>query len=302
MTRARPLVLCAMLGCACSFFEFAPPSRQDTVDQADAGSPYTPNMGSGVGGSIHSGLGLAGDGSELSGTAGSSEEPSGGCEPEAPSLEPRCESTMQNAAGCGVVEGPYPPSCVCGPGYSTDRVALIDDFDDGDTCLRHVGQRMGFWFGTRNDCLYAPNVFCDAERRSRVLGIKGELDGGPWGLAIWLNSTNYCPEGDFDASEYEGVRFSVKAAETTIMDLRLRDRYSRRNYGATPEEEHGSTLRTEICVGPLWQELEVPFSAFRRNDPEAFPEPLDAASLRIVEWGAVDVARYELYVDDVAFY
>jgi hypothetical protein len=292
MTRARLIVLCGVLGMACSFVEFAEPDRQRAADEPGASVLEAGSSSSG--------------GSSEAGTPGASEAGAGAgsaeCEPEQPRFEPRCEATTQSVEGCGFVLGPQPPSCVCGHTFVPDRVALVDDFDDGDTCLRHVGQYMGFWFGARADCLFAPEVFCDAERRSRVVAVRGDQPAGAWSIAVWLNSASYCPEGEFDASAYQGLRFSAKADASTILNLTLRDRHSQKHYGSTPEDERGSALATEICVGPVWQELEVPFSAFARNDPDAFPEPLDASSLKIIEWGAGQASHYELYVDDVEFY
>jgi hypothetical protein len=170
----------------------------------------------------------------------------------------------------------------------TGESLLIDDFASSDGVSRLGTTWKGFTdrvMGGRSDM----QTGYRASGQGKVLYMQGVVrldnNGGFIQLRLPLAES-----GEFDASEWAGIRLRVKAAAGPyFIHLRTGDSHRPWTY-----------YRAPIPVRAHWETIEIPFSAFQ---PKSLKAPLDLTSLQslgLVAYGErfnaeLAVARIELF-------
>ncbi|MEE4637252.1 MAG: CIA30 family protein [Wenzhouxiangella sp.] len=173
-------------------------------------------------------------------------------------------------------------------GSATGGSMLIDDFASRDGTAAIGTQWRGFTdrvMGGRSDM----QVGYREHEGQPALAMRGQVrlenNGGFIQARLPLSTDG----GNFDASDYSGVAIRVRGA-TGPYYLHLRTRHTWRPW---------QYYRAAIDLGPEWQELIVPFSAF---EGRSIRRELDLTALRtlgVVAYGEafeadIEVARIEL--------
>jgi hypothetical protein len=225
-------------------------------------------------------------------------------------------------AGCGqvdaaVADGSPPGAADAGPDSTAasdaapvDETALIDDLEDGDTEIRAVDGRVGYWFTVHDPSAghQAPSPFgaspggaADSDFAAATYGGGFTTWGAKLGLAL---HTAQGVVGVYDASRFHGLRFQARgnvAVRVALSTIGLRSV----EYGGACTPAEGAPCAdyygSVIELTPDWQEYTIPYLQLRQagwGQVVGF----DAATAVGIEFQIDKNLDFDFAVDDVAFY
>ena len=248
---------------------------------APAGSPAKSGVFGGTGG-IPDAIALAGQTSKGGGGAGSGSG-SGGSLP----VSNTCADTPQGS------------------------LALIDDFDDGDSVAAFEPNREAYWFTIHDDT--SGTITPPADFAPVAGGLRGSLGAhisvegySAWGAALIVNisykAALHCP---YNASAFKGLRFvargrgavRVQAAMPGVID---------KEYGGTCDPAQGQICNdghgSFVMLTDDYRVFELPWSDFQQRNygtPVAF-EPKTIMAVQF-EFEAAKLP-IDFWLDDLAFW
>ncbi len=217
----------------------------------------------------------------------------------------------KGGAGAGADSGgsaPLANSCADTP---QGKLALVDDFDDGDSAAALEPNREGYWFTIHDDT--AGSITPAPDFVPVAGGVRGTLAAhitvesfSAWGAALIVNISHKqalrCP---YNASAFKGLRFvarghgavRVQAAMPGVID---------KEYGGTCDPAQGQICNdghgSFVTLTDQYQVVELPWSDFQQRNygtPVAF-EPKTILALQF----QFEAARLpiDFWLDDVAFW
>ncbi len=191
------------------------------------------------------------------------------------------------------------------------ETTLIDDMEDGDDRIIMSDGRQGPWhtFSPNGGGELMPEAggANDSQYAMHMKG--GGLDYA--GMSFDLNNpdstSGSMQSKPFDASQYAGIVFMVKAGPNDTARLRVEVPTS----DAVPTENGGTC--SDSCWNvygwelPMprptssWQEVKAPFAMMVRSDGSKTP-PLDKSKLMSISFRQIEKANFDFWIDDVRFY
>ncbi|MCL2449323.1 MAG: hypothetical protein FWD17_10270 [Polyangiaceae bacterium] len=213
---------------------------------------------------------------------------------------------LSKQAVCPVPAGQTPVK-VCSSGFRTTDDGLVDDFEDGDQQVSHVGDRGGYWFTSHdpNGSVIDPSPFKmsdgGAAGSKKVLHVSGQTandnSGGAWGVLV---GANFVEQGVYDASDYSGVSFKAKVSGTSTKNVRF-------NVADASTHPDGGMCKScwnhfgkDMTFTGEWQEYVVPFAELQQQpgwgDRFAAVTP---SKLIALNWAIGPGRAFDLWIDDV---
>lgn len=190
-------------------------------------------------------------------------------------------------------------------------LALLDDFDDGDSVAVFEPEREAYWFtindgslGTitpKDDFLPVPDGYHGT--RSAHVTVS---DYTVWGAALMANISHKvdvrCP---YDASGFQGLRFVARGQGRVRVVLQVPKVISR-EYGGTCDEAAGEvcydTHGVFVDLGPRYQTYQLPWSSFQQRGFGA-QLPFDPKTIFALQFSMeVPDLPVDLWVDQVEFW
>jgi len=213
-------------------------------------------------------------------------------------------------AGSGGDTNTPAPSCQNVP---KGRVALIDDFEDGNTAAAQELYREGFW-GTVHDETtgellplgeFAPEA---GGREGSRYGAHVKASGySEWGALIsttltYLWEDVHCP---YNASAFAGLRFYAKGSGRVRVGLPV-PATQHKEFGGACDPEKGQICydvhSAFVTLAPEWTLYELPWSDFRQRG-FGTPAEFRPDQIVIVQFSFDnDVLPVEIWLDDLSFW
>ena len=253
----------------------------DGTDGTAGRKPAPSGIFGGAGGG--GGLGVP-DAVSLSGTAGFA---SGGTAGSAALTPSECEST--------------PPG----------KLALIDDFDDGNSIAAFEASRDAYWFTVHDDSagtLEPPGTFLPGPggyEDSKAAHVSAS-DFVIWGAELVANisykSVVRCP---YDASAFAGLRFVARGHGRVRVQLDMPGVVNK-EYGGTCDPEAGQICYDQhgsfITLGEPYQVYELPWASFQQRG-FGRQVPFDPKTIQSLHF-SLETAELpvDMWVDEVKFW
>ncbi|WP_437564164.1 hypothetical protein [Sorangium sp. So ce542] len=251
----------------------------------------------GIGGTGSGGAGSSGTGGTGGGGAGGAGAGAGGA---------------GGAGGGCVVEMPA--------GEAPTAPLLIDDMEDGDNNIIPIedeaNPRRGYWFAandTNGEQHPAPGNFYMSElelpRGDSTSAVNTEADNGftQWGalVGLLLNTDEAGTESVYDASGFRGIAFWAYAESDSYarMIVDVADVQTWRAGGICGInglcDDH---FRMIVALTPCWKYYEVPFADLKQTGWGEKFDAVDVTQLWAIQFRFSSGQRFNIWVDDVAFY
>jgi hypothetical protein len=184
------------------------------------------------------------------------------------------------------VKGPLIPRCVDESEPVVESPDLIDDFEDCNTCLLPGQGRRGLWsYLAGMDEWLVPYIGPVEGRASRALSFSGQRgeDNIYLELFLFLAGSTFCDENVFDASEYDGIAFSMRNFTRAPMKLYFVDGRVGSGVDAGRLDGLQAPLTHLEDFGSGWNEHRVYWDDTGRPSDDTAVDP---TSLRLVTWAS----------------
>ncbi|WP_437321665.1 hypothetical protein [Sorangium sp. So ce385] len=205
-------------------------------------------------------------------------------------------------------------------GAAPTAALLIDDMEDGDNNIipleDEANPRRGYWFAANDmngEQHPAPGNFYMSElelpRGDSTSAVNTEADDGftTWGalVGLLLNTDEAGTEGVYDASGFRGVAFWAYAESGSYarMIVDVADVQTWRAGGICGTkglcDDH---FRTIVALTPCWKYYEVPFADLEQTGWGEKFDAVDVTQLWAIQFRFNVGQKFNIWVDDVAFY
>ena len=240
-----------------------------------------------------------------------------------------CQGTQQcteqgtwSDCDCGSGDEGDPTLEACVDAVATGSDPLIDDLNDDDGSIPRVDGRIGVWYvyndGTGPQVPEAANHETAAECIATMDEWRPPLGdgqacstGGPfttWGgaIAVGLNDLN-CRGCDYDASIYDGVRFTISGEVTgrLILFVRTGDTTASTWGGDCGNDDCTDGHNVELQVSSSPQVIEVSWDDLAQEG-WGVDVAFNIRKLRALQWQVMptteDASFTDLCIDDVEFF
>jgi hypothetical protein len=300
------LGLWAVMACSAEASAPPPPTGSQTHAGTSNGgtSPALPNAGT-TGVLPTAGTSTGQGGSTAVGTAGSTAVGTAG-------------TAAGGMSGGALTSCPVPPAM----GAATDL--LIDDMEDGDNGVKHVGNRTGFWY-TYLDALGSTIIpkpdpagasplkpgtsnchggtSCVLISGATVVGAPDDMMYAYAGVGFDLsNAGKPCV---YNGSAYTGIKFWARGDVPVTIKLNTTATADAMGGGTCSVECNGgfSPTGADVVLTPEWQQIDINFATAKEPTWVVTPKTLDKAALLGMQ---VQVppgqTAYTIAIDDVTFY
>jgi len=170
------------------------------------------------------------------------------------------------------------PSGPCAAPAPASDVALIDDFEDGDSKPFKVFQREGWWYGasdaTEGGKMTPPSGQFAPARLTAPLASKTNAYAAhftaegyrQWG-AVWGTSLNWAKDGircPFNASAFAGVKFRAKGPGLIKVQFGMPETVPV-EYGGSCKSNCYDSHGTPVLLGDKWDEHVVPWEVLQQG-------------------------------------
>jgi hypothetical protein len=176
---------------------------------------------------------------------------------------------------------------------------IIDDFEDGDFNLPHLGSRVGNWYayGDGTGTLGLDIVAIDRGASKKGIHTKGQ-NFSTWGSGMGVDMQS--AKAPYDASAYSGVTFWARAAGTLPVLIVFPDADTDAGGKLCTTCDHHYNKTVQVTTG--WQRFTVNFADLTL-EAGTIPEPtaFKPDGLISVQFRLAPNQSYELFVDDLAF-
>jgi hypothetical protein len=242
---------------------------------------------------------------------------------ERPSLDVRPSASFGGSGGLGIIDAvPLPESAGSAGGGgrvgagecdATPRgtVALLDDFDDGDSVAAYEAGREAYWFTVQDGSagvLEPAGSFlpvADGYRGTKSAHVKAS-GFTTWGAELAANiSSKLAVRCPYDASAFAGLRFVARGSGRVRVQLAMPGVIDK-EYGGTCDPAAGQTCYDEhgslVTLEEQYRVYELPWSSFTQR---AFGTPVafDPKTIHSLHFSMqTEELPIDLWVDDVAFW
>ncbi|HWA71997.1 MAG TPA: hypothetical protein VG937_06685 [Polyangiaceae bacterium] len=203
---------------------------------------------------------------------------------------------------------------------ASDRLSLIDDFEDGDGILPRVGDRNGSWYvatdGTLGASVRPPVGMANPERlfparcnSNFAIHFAGR-GFDTWGAVIGLNLRFERQVQPADVSAYKGLRFWTRANEYNygVLRINLDDGATHPVGGVCSKatakgEECWNSYTFEMPVlSREWEQHFVRFEEMTQKIPREKPTPADLSHVYLIGFKVSPGNTFDLWLDDVGLF
>lgn len=225
---------------------------------------------------------------------------------ESPPPAPAPVEAAAPATAPPVADASKPPKTCSG---ETELAAggAIDDFEDANGQISAVSGRDGYWFTAKDDkgsVIEPSGDFRVAEGgagSTKAGNVKGKTASGDgaWGASVGFH---FLQSGFYDASNYAGVSFKIKAAKAAPVRVKLPDVNTVPD-GGVCSSGCWNSFGKDLTVTAEWQEVRVLFSELRQLDGWGDPRPpaLAANKVKGLEWSIDKGQEFDVWIDDIQF-